>query len=78
MASNWAPPQEWFRLTAVDAHTGGEPLRVFTSGWPALPGGTMLAKRRFAQEHYDHLRRATIVWARHYRPGKSGTRYRSD
>jgi trans-L-3-hydroxyproline dehydratase len=57
---NWRPPQNWIRLTAVDAHTCGEPLRIFTNGWPELPGETILAKRRYAQTHHDHLRRATM------------------
>lgn len=61
MTLNWTPPQDWIRLTAVDAHTGGEPLRIFTAGWPELPGDTILAKRRFAREHHDQLRRA-VMW----------------
>lgn len=60
MAFNWEPPSDWLRLTAVDAHTGGEPLRLFMSGWPDLPGATMLAKRRYAQMHHDQLRKATM------------------
>lgn len=60
MPLNWTPPSDWIRLTAVDAHTAGEPLRIFTGGWPELPGDTMLAKRRYARDHHDHLRRATM------------------
>lgn len=60
MTLNWTPPSDWLKITAVDAHTGGEPLRIFTSGWPDLPGDTILAKRRYAQTHYDHLRRASM------------------
>ena len=44
--TNWAAPSDWLRITAVDAHTAGEPLRVITSGFPPLPGDTILAKRR--------------------------------
>ncbi len=58
---NWTPPENWLQLTAVDAHTAGEPLRVFTSGWPHLPGDDILAKRRYAQTHYDWLRTA-VMW----------------
>ena len=32
-------------LTVVDMHTGGEPLRIVTSGYPAIPKGTILEKR---------------------------------
>jgi trans-L-3-hydroxyproline dehydratase len=41
-------------------HTGGEPLRVFTSGLPPIEGRTVLEKRRFFREHYDHIRRGTM------------------
>lgn len=57
----WLPPMHWLRITTIDAHTGGEPLRVITSGFPDLPGDTILAKRRLAQTEYDHLRKA-IMW----------------
>jgi trans-L-3-hydroxyproline dehydratase len=49
------------QLTAIDAHTAGDPLRVFTSGWPDLPGDDILTKRRYAQTHYDWLRTA-VMW----------------
>jgi proline racemase len=29
-------------LTVTDMHTGGEPLRIITSGYPELPRGTIL------------------------------------
>jgi proline racemase len=60
-APDWTPPAPWHRLTAIDAHTEGEPLRVITSGWPELPGETMLARRRYAQAQLDHLRTA-LMW----------------
>jgi proline racemase len=31
------------RLTTIDLHTAGEPLRIVTGGGPDLPGRTMLA-----------------------------------
>src|SRR6266702_5309501 len=48
-------------ITTVDAHAAGEPLRIITSGLPALPGTTMLERRRYLQEHFDHVRRA-LMW----------------
>lgn len=57
----WHPPTDWLRITSIDAHTGGEPLRIITGGFPPLPGATILAKRRYAREHYDHLRTA-LLW----------------
>ena len=56
----WTPPSDWTRITAIDAHAAGEPLRVITAGLPAIPGDTILAKRRYARENLDHLRRALM------------------
>src|SRR5262245_28499443 len=58
---NWQPPAGWLRITTIDAHTPGEPLRIITGGFPDLPGDTILAKRQYARQHYDHLRRA-LMW----------------
>lgn len=60
MPLNWTPPEKWRKITAVDAHTCGEPLRVFIDGLPDLPGETILAKRRHAQTAHDWLRTATM------------------
>ncbi len=46
---------------AIDSHTGGEPFRVVVQGGPVIEGSTMLERRRFAQAHHDHLRRA-LMW----------------
>ncbi|MDF1608343.1 proline racemase family protein [Hoeflea sp. YIM 152468] len=43
-------------LTVIDMHTGGEPLRIVTSGYPDLPKGTILEKRSFVRDNLDHLR----------------------
>lgn len=58
---NWKPPEHWSRITTIDAHTAGEPLRIITGGFPDLPGSTILEKRHYARQHYDHLRRA-LMW----------------
>ncbi len=58
---NWKPPLAWQSIQAIDAHTGGEPLRVITSGLPTLTGKTILEKRRFTRENLDHLRKA-LMW----------------
>jgi len=44
-------------ITTLDMHTGGEPVRIVTKGYPRIPGATILDKRRYAREHLDHLRR---------------------
>jgi proline racemase len=53
---NWRPSGQWTVITTIDMHTGGEPLRVITSGLPPVEGDTVLEKRRYFREHYDHLR----------------------
>jgi len=58
---DWRAPQHWQNITTIDAHTAGEPFRVITSGFPELPGATILARRRFVKEHYDHLRTALML-----------------
>ncbi len=57
---SWRAPEHWQKITTIDAHTAGEPFRVVTSGFPSLDGATILAKRRFVKERYDHLR-ATLM-----------------
>jgi proline racemase len=59
--AGWQPPANWLKITTLDMHTGGEPLRVITSGLPPLGGRTVLEKRSFFREHYDHLRTG-LMW----------------
>jgi trans-L-3-hydroxyproline dehydratase len=44
-------------IETTEMHTGGEPVRIVTSGYPPVRGDTILAKRRYAKEQLDHLRR---------------------
>ena len=57
----WKSPEDWLKITTIDAHTEGEPFRVITGGFPDLLGETILARRRYAKTHLDHLRRA-LMW----------------
>ena len=57
----WDPPPDWRRIVAIESHTGGEPFRVVVEGAPAIEGATMLERRRFAEDHFDDLRRA-VMW----------------
>lgn len=57
---NWQPPSDWRRVTTIDAHAEGEPLRLITGGLESIPGATILEKRRYAREHLDGLRRALV------------------
>ena len=58
---NWQPPAHWLRVSSIDMHTAGEPLRVLLSGLPPVEGNTVLEKRRYFREHYDHLRTG-VIW----------------
>ncbi|GAA0340677.1 proline racemase family protein [Bowmanella denitrificans] len=44
------------QLHCLDLHTAGEPLRIVLSGYPTIPGNSMLAKRRYLMANLDHLR----------------------
>jgi proline racemase len=57
----WEPPANWLRVTTIETHTGGEPFRVITDGYPELPGETILERRRYAKENLDHLR-TLLMW----------------
>lgn len=57
---SWKPPSHWLRITSIDTHTGGEPLRIVTSGLPEIKGRTVLEKRRYFMEHLDHLRNGIL------------------
>jgi trans-L-3-hydroxyproline dehydratase len=54
-------------ITVIDMHTGGEPVRIVTGGYPPIPPGTILEKRAWVREHLDHLRKLLIFEPRgHY------------
>lgn len=58
---HWSPPDNWLKITTIDVHTEGEPLRIITGGFPDVPGNTILARRRYIKEYLDHLRKA-LMW----------------
>ena len=57
---HWQPPEHWSKITTIEMHTGGEPLRVLVSGLPPIEGTTVLEKRRYFRKHYDHIRTGTM------------------
>ena len=59
--SRWQAPEHWTRITTIDMHTGGEPLRVIVDGLPPIDGRNVLEKRRYFRKHYDHLRTG-LMW----------------
>lgn len=61
MNLEWRPPADWMRIKTIDAHTAGEPLRVIIDGFPPLPKGNILEKRRYIKENLDAIRTA-LMW----------------
>lgn len=54
-------------LTVTDMHTGGEPVRIVTGGYPPIPKGTILEKRAYVRDRLDHLRKLVMFEPRgHY------------
>jgi trans-L-3-hydroxyproline dehydratase len=49
------------RIDCIDAHTGGEPLRIVTSGLPPIKGDTILEKRDYMLKNYDNLRKLMML-----------------
>src|SRR5438093_1202577 len=49
------------RIKTIDAHAGGEPLRLVVDGFPSPRGRSMLEKREWVAAHQDHLRRALVL-----------------
>ena len=48
------------KIQSIDMHTGGEPLRVLMGGLPEIRGKTILEKRSYFREHFDHIRMGTM------------------
>ena len=42
----------------IDSHTGGEPTRVITAGFPELGNGLLVERRARFRDQHDHWRRA--------------------
>ena len=59
--AEWSHPDDWIEIETIDAHTAGEPLRIILSGLPEIKGATILEKRRFMQNNFDHLRKS-LMW----------------
>ncbi|MHC8351461.1 4-hydroxyproline epimerase [Pseudomonas sp. RT4P38] len=49
------------RITVIDSHTGGEPTRLVTAGFPDLGSGSMAERRQRLAEQHDHWRAACVL-----------------
>ena len=57
---DWAVPSHGLRVETIDAHAGGQTLRLIVSGVPPLQGRTMVERQEYARKHFDHLRRSLL------------------
>ena len=48
-------------ISTVEMHTGGEPFRIVTSGVPAGPGSTIVARREWLLQNADDIRRSLTL-----------------
>ncbi len=48
-------------IDCIDTHTGGEPLRIVTSGFPKIQGNTILEKRKYVMENLDDIRKLIML-----------------
>ncbi len=49
-----------YMIKYVDAHVGGESLRLILRG-PQLKASTLLEKREYMMNHYNHIRTAVVL-----------------
>ncbi|SDT26096.1 4-hydroxyproline epimerase [Pseudomonas asplenii] len=49
------------RISVIDSHTGGEPTRLVTAGFPELGHGSMAERRQRLAEQYDAWRAACVL-----------------
>jgi proline racemase len=48
------------RLRTIDAHVGGQPVRLIVEGLPSSPGRSLAGRRDRLARHADHVRRALL------------------
>ncbi len=53
----FSPNNRHLEINTIDAHTGGEPLRIIINGFPKLNGNTVLEKRNHLAQKFDYLRK---------------------
>ena len=54
-------PKNWLKITTIDMHTGGEPLRIPIDGLPEIEGKSVLEARRYFRDHLDKIRTG-LMW----------------
>lgn len=49
------------KIAIIDSHTGGEPTRLVTAGFPDLGQGTMAERLERLSGEFDHYRRTCML-----------------
>jgi 4-hydroxyproline epimerase len=49
------------RIQVIDSHTGGEPTRLVTGGFPELGSGSMAVRKQLLAKRHDHWRAACVL-----------------
>ncbi len=58
---NYPVKKDSLRISTIDMHTGGEPLRVITGGYPVIAQvNSLLDYRKILKQKYDYLRTALM------------------
>jgi proline racemase len=56
----WQPPDDWVKISTIDTHTAGEPLRIYVDGFPEPTGNSVLQRRQDAAKRLEFYRTATM------------------
>lgn len=54
--SKWQPNSDYLKITSIDMHTEGEPLRIYLSAFPDSKNQSVLNYRKNMKLNYDHIR----------------------
>ncbi|XP_070575950.1 trans-L-3-hydroxyproline dehydratase-like [Ptychodera flava] len=49
------------KITTVEMHVGGDPLRIVTSGFPNIKGDTLFNKMNYLKDHLAYIRNTLIL-----------------
>ena len=49
------------RIEVIDSHTGGEPTRLVTRGFPDLGNGSMAERKQLLASQHDQWRAASVL-----------------
>jgi proline racemase/trans-L-3-hydroxyproline dehydratase len=61
MIKTLRPEQYEKSFRTIDSHTMGEATRIIVSGFPPLPGSTMMERKKLLEHRFDHFRTALML-----------------